>query len=81
MVADLKGSVPTVPLMPHVRDAVVGEECIVTMLQHLGSKWGDNGKCLDVVVPQHLIGPPAAKQANDIGVHSGTKQGHGTRGA
>jgi hypothetical protein len=50
------------------------------MLQHLGSKGGNDGKGLDVEVPKHFIGPPAAQEPNFAHVHAGAKECHGTGG-
>ena len=51
------------------------------MVEHAGREITHDRGGLDGEVAKHLIGAPAAKKADDVGVNLGAKEGHGARGA
>ena len=55
---------------------MIGQQGVVTALQHSGRKMTHQGLGLDVEVPEHLVRLPTAKQADAICIHVGAKEGH-----
>jgi hypothetical protein len=61
-----------------VRDVRTRDEVVVTASWHEAGEVVHDWLCLEMEVTKHFIGPPAANQADDIGVNAGNKEGHGT---
>ena len=59
---------------------MIGNKGEAAMLKHGGSQVGNNGMCLHVQVPQHLIRLPMAKETDHVRVNVATEQSHGTTG-
>ena len=60
-----------------VGDVRTRDEVGVTALQHEAGEVAHDRLRLEMEVAKHFIGPPAANQADDIGVNTGNKEGHG----
>ena len=59
---------------------VAGNEAVVATTEHGGGHPRHDRLGLDVQVPVHLVGAPAANEADAVAVDAGTQHGHGTTG-
>ena len=58
------------------RDVLTGKKGVDATLEHAAGEVAHNGLGLEVKVAEHFIGPPAANQADDIGVNLCKKESH-----
>ncbi len=62
------------------RHELVGRKGVVR-IQHLVSKIAHEGFSCKVKVTEHFVRPPAAKESDDVSVHFGYEERHGTTSA
>ena len=58
---------------------MIGMKSEGTVVEHTGRKVAHDRFGLNMEVAEHLVGAPAAHEADEVGVHFSAKEGHGPR--